>query len=210
MGWIAVNRLLFSAVLPGRLYKIHTPCINYHFRKKMQKLLWLCTLSFPLSTPWHLFRMICLFVFFFSSRLIPPSSISGVYLSSGRGCQFLPTLYRRVGWIAVNRLLCADHSLLYLLHKSKFEVNAFFSSSDFNFISFFFTIELAKSWLAYYISLFILLNTEIISFTLFLNVSLKLFKLDSKATAIIILSGLFLLPGGRFDLKTCIWSSSFR
>ena len=28
-------------------------------------------------------------------------------------------------------------------------------------------IELAKSWLAYYICLFILLNTEMISFTLF-------------------------------------------
>lgn len=68
VGWIAVNRLLLSAVLPGRLYKVHTPCINYHFRKKTQKLLWLCTLSFPLSTPWHLFRMICLFVFF----LFPP------------------------------------------------------------------------------------------------------------------------------------------
>ena len=141
--------------------------------------------------------------FFFSSSLIPPSSISGVYLSSGRGRQFLPTLCRRVGWIAVNRLLCADHSLFYL-HMSKFEVNAFFSSSDFHFISFFFMIELAKSWLAYNICLFIFPNTEIISFTLFLNVSLKFFKLASKTTAIII------LPGGRFELKTFIWSWSFR
>ena len=111
VGWIAVNRLLFSAVLPGRLYKVHTPCVNYHFRKKTQKLLWLCTSSFPLFTPWHLFRMICLFVFF-SSRLIPPSSISGVYVSSGRGHQFFPTLYRRLGWISVNQgLLCADFTL---------------------------------------------------------------------------------------------------
>ena len=45
---------------------------------------------------------------FLSSRLIQPNSISGVYLSSRRGCQFFPTLYhvyRGVGWIAVNRLL---------------------------------------------------------------------------------------------------------
>ena len=110
VGWIAVNTLLFSAVLPGRLYKVHTPCINYHLRKKTQKSLWLCPLSFPFSTPWHLFRMICLFVFF-SSRLIPPSSISGVYVSSGRGHQFFPTLYTRLGWISVNRLLCADFTL---------------------------------------------------------------------------------------------------
>ena len=43
--------------------------------------------------------------FYLSSFLIPPNFISGVYLSSGRGRQFFPTLYRRVGWIAVNRLL---------------------------------------------------------------------------------------------------------
>ena len=85
------------------------------------------------------------------------------------------------------------------LGMSKFEVDALFSSSDFGFISFFFMIELAKKWLLYYtcICLFILLNTEIISVTLF-NVSFKLFKLASKTTAIII------LRGGRFELKTCI------
>ena len=38
---------------------------------------------------------------FLSSRLIQPNSISGVYLSSRRGYQLFPTLYRRVG----NRLL---------------------------------------------------------------------------------------------------------
>ena len=45
------------------------------------------------------------FFLFFTSRLIQSNSISGVHLSSRRGCQFFPTLYRRVGWIAVNRLL---------------------------------------------------------------------------------------------------------
>ena len=61
--------------------------IYYHFREKTQRLLlWLCTLSFPLSAPWHLFWMIC-FLFFFLPHP-KQNSISGVYLSSGRGRQF--------------------------------------------------------------------------------------------------------------------------
>ena len=55
--------------------------------------LWLCIMPYPLCAPFHLFRIIC----FFSSRLISPNSISGLYLLSGRGCQIFPFLYRRMG-----------------------------------------------------------------------------------------------------------------
>ena len=94
---------LVSAVLPGRLYKAHAPWINYYSPEKTQRLLlWLCTLPFPLSTPWLLFRMIHILFLF------PPyPNLSRVCIvnSSGRSRQFFSTVIYcgRVGWIAVNR-----------------------------------------------------------------------------------------------------------
>lgn len=55
--------------------------------------LWLCIMPYRLCAPMHLFRIIC----FFSSHLISPNSISGLYLLSGRGRQIFPFLYRRMG-----------------------------------------------------------------------------------------------------------------
>ena len=56
--------LLITAVLPKRLYKTHTPCIHYHLREKKHRLLlWPCTSPCPLSTSWHLFRMVCFSLF---------------------------------------------------------------------------------------------------------------------------------------------------
>ena len=57
-------------------------------------------------------------LFFFSSRLIPPNLISGVYLSSRRGRQFLPTLSRRVGWIGLNGLLCSLYRIALCTYKN--------------------------------------------------------------------------------------------
>ena len=89
VGKIGVNRILFTAVLPERLYKTHTPCIHYHLRdKKHRLLLWPCTSPCPLSTSWHLFRMVCFSLF----PLHPAHSISGLHPSSGRDRQISPSL----------------------------------------------------------------------------------------------------------------------
>ena len=81
VGKIGVNRILFTAVLPKRLYKTHTPCIHCYLRdKKHRLLLWPCTSPCPLSTSWHLFRMVCLSLF----PPYPVHSISGLYPSSVR------------------------------------------------------------------------------------------------------------------------------
>ena len=63
-GKIGVNRILFTAVLPKRLYKTHTSCIHYHLRDNTHRLLlWPYTSPCPLSTSWHLFRMVCFSLF---------------------------------------------------------------------------------------------------------------------------------------------------
>ena len=55
---------LFTAVMPKRLYKTHTPCIHYHLRDNTHRLLlWPYTSPCPLSTSWHLFRMVCFSLF---------------------------------------------------------------------------------------------------------------------------------------------------
>ena len=55
---------LFTAVLPKRLYETHTPCIHYHLRDNTHRLLlWPYTSPCPLSTSWHLFRMVCFSLF---------------------------------------------------------------------------------------------------------------------------------------------------
>ena len=98
-GNFHINYFSRSCPVDSPRYKAHTPCVNYYFPEKTERLkLWLCTLSFPLSAP-SSFRWL-----FFSSRLIQPNSISGVFHPE-EAASFFPTLYRRVGWMAVNRLL---------------------------------------------------------------------------------------------------------
>ena len=99
-GNFLINYFSQSCPVDSPRHKAHTPCVNYYFPEKTQRLkLWLCTLSFPLYAPWLLFQMI---IFLFPPH---PTQLYLGCVSSRRGCQFLPTLYRRVGWMAVNRLL---------------------------------------------------------------------------------------------------------
>lgn len=92
-GNFNINYFSLSCPVDSPRYKAHTPCVNYYFREKR-----LCILSFPLYAPWLLFQMI---IFLFPH----PTQLYLGCVSSRRGCQFSPTLYRRVGWMAVNRLL---------------------------------------------------------------------------------------------------------
>ena len=52
--------------------------------------LWLCIMPYPLCAPHAPLSD----NFFFSSRLISPNSISGLFLFTGRGRQIFPFLYR--------------------------------------------------------------------------------------------------------------------
>lgn len=96
--------------MPGRLYNAHTMRSLLFSSEDTEVVIILFIMALHLAFP-ALPSMAPLsddLFLFLSSRLIQPNSISGVYLSSRRGCQFFPTLYhvyRRVGWIAVNRLL---------------------------------------------------------------------------------------------------------
>ena len=77
-----VNIILFTSVLPKRLYKTHTPCIYYHLRNKTQVSSWprqtpslLTLLPFPLFFHWRSPLPFCLLFLF------PSSSISWAMLA---------------------------------------------------------------------------------------------------------------------------------
>ena len=94
---------IFTAVLPKRLYKTHTPCIHYHLRDNTHRLLlWPYTSPCPLSTSWLLFRMVCFPLF---PPHPSPQFLGPVSFIRKRPPDFSITQHRSAGKIDVNRIL---------------------------------------------------------------------------------------------------------